>query len=394
MALLIPLRLQPSFGPQSSSSTLSRSRASDDGARLLPFIEGLWEATFLEEQRSTIRNHRIPRELTLPLEGAADAALDKSDAERLERDVRQHVSQQENPNADAEIPAPSKHRAHLRGRNRHPAVINGKKLAHMDLTNLDLTNRRGIITGAGQGIGRALALEFGRRGGHLLLVGRQLATLTETARLVTSAGGTTEILVEDLTQPGAIERIAQTVASWSVCDLPVNNAGNVRAGRLELTSDADVHSMINLNLTAPILLTKTLLPALQQSGKGRGSILLNIASGIALVGLPFYAVYAATKSGIAQFGESLRRELIGTGVHVATVYPGATDTAMMTSQNAGAELGWARRSLEAGKHEINTAPEDRRAMHQLNITDPMAVDAALAPSLEALEFAVRDHRSV
>ena len=134
--------------------------------------------------------------------------------------------------------------------------------------------------------------------------------------------------------------------------------------------------------------------ALQQSGKGRGSILLNIASGVALVGLPFYAVYAATKSGIAQFGESLRHELIGTGVHVATVYPGATDTAMMTSQNAGAELGWARRSLEAGKHEINTAPEDRRAMHQLNITDPMAVDAALAPSLDALEFAVRDHRSV
>ena len=114
--------------------------------------------------------------------------------------------------------------------------------------------------------------------------------------------------------------------------------------------------------------------------EGRGSILLNIASGIALVGLPFYAVYAATKSGIAQFGESLRRELIGTGVHVATVYPGATDTAMMTSQNAGAELGWARRSLEAGKHEIKTAPEDRRAMQQLNITDPLAVDAALAPA--------------
>ena len=52
----------------------------------------------------------------------------------------------------------------------------------LDLNKLDLTNRRGIITGAGQGIGRALALEFGRRGGHLLLIGRQQATLTETAR--------------------------------------------------------------------------------------------------------------------------------------------------------------------------------------------------------------------
>ncbi|TFC72062.1 SDR family NAD(P)-dependent oxidoreductase [Cryobacterium sp. TMS1-20-1] len=275
----------------------------------------------------------------------------------------------------------------------------------MDLNKLDLANRRGIITGAGQGIGQAIALEFGRRGGHLLLVGRQLATLTETARLVAAAGGTTEILVEDLTQPGAVERIADTVAPWSTVDLLVNNAGNVRAGRLELTSDADVHSMIDLNLTAPILLTKALLPALRQSGKGRGSILLNVSSGIALVGMPFYSIYAATKSGLAQFGESLRRELIGTGVHVATVYPGATDTAMMTSQNAGADLGWDRRSLadvitdliaalQAGEHEINTAPEGRRAMQELNLTDPLAVDAALAPGLEALELAVRDHRSI
>jgi short-subunit dehydrogenase len=275
----------------------------------------------------------------------------------------------------------------------------------MDLRNLDLTNRHGIITGAGQGIGRALALEFGRRGGHLLLVGRKMDTLTETARLVAAEGGTTEVLVEDLTQPGAVERIAQSVASWDSIDLLVNNAGNVRAGRLELTSDADVHSMIDLNLTAPILLTKALLPALRHSGKGRGSILLNISSGIALVAMPFYSVYAATKSGLSQFGESLRRELIGTGVHVATVYPGATDTAMMTSQSAGAELGWGRRSLddvitdlmvalEAGEHEIDTTPQGRREMQELNITDPLAVDAAIAPGLEALELAVRDHRSI
>ncbi|MDJ0334073.1 SDR family NAD(P)-dependent oxidoreductase [Salinibacterium sp. G-O1] len=275
----------------------------------------------------------------------------------------------------------------------------------MDLKNLDLTDRRGIVTGAGQGIGRALALEFGRRGGHLLLVGRKLDTLTETASLVANAGGTTEILVEDLTQPGAVDRVTEAVAAWSTVDLLVNNAGNVRAGRLELTTDADVHSMIDLNLTAPILLTKALLPALRQSGTERGSIVLNIASGIALVGMPFYSVYAATKGGLAQFGEALRRELIGTGVHVATVYPGATDTAMMSSQNAGADLGWARRSLEdvitdliaalqSGEHEINTAPESRRAMQQLNLTDPLAVDDALAPNLEALELAVRDHRSI
>ena len=275
----------------------------------------------------------------------------------------------------------------------------------MTVNQLDLTNRRGIITGAGQGIGRALALEFGRRGGHLLLVGRQLVTLTETARLIAAEGGTTEILVGDLTQPDAVEHISNAIASWSTVDLLINNAGNVRAGRLESIDDADVRSMIDLNLTAPIMLTKALLPALRQSGAERGSILLNVSSGIALVGMPFYSVYAATKSGLSQFGEALRRELIGTGVHVATVYPGATDTAMMTTQNAGDELGWGRRSLEdvisdlmialdAGEHEINTAPEGRREMQRLNITDPLAVDAAMAPGLEALELAVRDHRSI
>lgn len=275
----------------------------------------------------------------------------------------------------------------------------------MTVNQLDLSNRHGIITGAGQGIGRALALEFGRRGGHLLLVGRQIVTLTETARLVAAEGGTTEVLVEDLTQPDAVEHVSDVISSWSTLDLLINNAGNVRAGRLESIDDADVRSMIDLNLTAPILLTKALLPALRQSGAERGSILLNVSSGIALVGMPFYSVYAATKSGLSQFGEALRRELIGTGVHVATVYPGATDTAMMTTQNAGDELGWGRRSLEdvisdlmialdAGEHEINTAPEGRRAMQRLNITDPLAVDAAMAPGLEALELAVRDHRSI
>jgi len=275
----------------------------------------------------------------------------------------------------------------------------------MKIDNLDLTQRRGVITGAGQGIGRALALEFGRRGGHLLLVGRTLATLTETADLIAAAGGTSEMLVEDLTTDGAVARVAETIASWDVVDLLVNNAGNVRAGRLELSTDADVLSMITLNLIAPILLTKAMIPALRKSGEGRGSIILGISSGIALVGMPFYAVYGATKGGLSQFDESLRRELIGTGIHVATVYPGATDTDMMTSQNAGAELGWGRRpledvitdtitALEAGEHEINTAPESRRQLQQLNITDPMAVDAAIAPTLEALEFAVRDHRSI
>lgn len=266
---------------------------------------------------------------------------------------------------------------------------------------MDLRNFRGVITGAGQGIGRKLAIEFAAQGAHLLLVGRTEGSLKDTARLVEEAGGGAETLVQDVSAPDAAERVASSVQSWDSVDLLVNNAGNVRAGRLDRSSAADLRAMVDLNLTAPILLTRELLPKLRSSAAGSRSLVLNISSEIALVAMPFYAVYAATKSGLASFGESLRRELQGTGVHVATVYPGATDTAMMTTQNAD----WERRpvadvvadvmaGLSAGDHEINATPQDSREMQQLNVSDPLAVDAAIAPELEGLEAAVRNHRSI
>src|SRR3546814_4760258 len=94
--------------------------------------------------------------------------------------------------------------------------------------------------------------------------------------------------------------------------------------------------MIDVNLVAPILLTRAALPALRQGGD---AMVVNIASGIALVGAPFYATYAAAKAGVAGFGESLRRELKGEGVHVLTAFPGGTDTPMMKSNRAGPEIG-------------------------------------------------------
>lgn len=266
---------------------------------------------------------------------------------------------------------------------------------------MNLTDRRGVITGAGRGIGRALAIEFAAQGAHLLLVGRGRETLEDTAQLVTDAGGSAEILVQDVGQPEAADVIASSVRDWDAVDLLVNNAGNVRAGQLQESSAADVRAMIDVNLTAPLLLTRALLPRLRASKAETGGLVVNMSSEIALVGMPFYAVYAAAKSGLASFGEALRRELQGTNVHVATVYPGATDTEMMASQNAD----WERRpvaelvaevmaGLAADESEINATPQGNREMQQLNATNPLAVDAAVAPGLDELEAAVRDHRSI
>ncbi len=271
---------------------------------------------------------------------------------------------------------------------------------------MDLHDRRGIVTGAGSGIGRAVAVEFARRGGRLLLVGRRSGPLTETAELVTAAGGQAGVLACDITAPGAPQQLVDAALDgFGALDLLVNNAGNVRAGRLEDHSVDDVRAMVDLNLLAPILLTRQAMPHLRAAGAQRSSVVVNMASGIALVPLPFYSTYAATKSGIAGFGHALRRELHDAGVHVATVYPGATATAMMDSSSAGEDLGFARRpvddvvadiiaALDRGEHEINTSLPARRAMQQLHTRDPLAVDETLAARLADLETAVRHHRSI
>ncbi len=275
------------------------------------------------------------------------------------------------------------------------------------VTPLDLTSRRVLLTGAGSGIGRHLTLQLATRGAQLVLVGRREQTLTETAAMVGVRGGSAHVLTADLIAPGEPERVVgSAVRLLGGLDVLINNAGNVRAGRLDEVDTPDILAMLALNLTAPILLTKAALPHLRAAATAHGgAAVLGISSGIALVGLPFYATYAATKAGLARFDEALRRELIGTGIRVATAYPGATDTAMMATSQAGEDLGFGRRpveevaaeivaGLEAGDAEINTSLRDRREMQRLNAAAPLDVDAALTPKLAEMEAAIRRHRSI
>ncbi|MGW5360837.1 SDR family NAD(P)-dependent oxidoreductase [Actinopolymorpha pittospori] len=272
---------------------------------------------------------------------------------------------------------------------------------------LDLQGRRTLITGAGSGIGRALALELASRHGTLALAGRRPEPLAETAALVAGLGATAHTITTDLTADGEPERvIADAVAALGGLDILVNNAGNVRAAALEDIDVADIDAMIRLNLLAPILATRAALPHLRAAGVEHGhAALIGIASASALVGAPYYATYAATKAGLTRFDEAVRRELYGSGVHVATVYPGPVDTPMMTTTQAGADLGYGLRpvgevvaeiaaGIEARQIDINTQLPERRAMEDLNARDPLAVDAALAPKLAELRAAVSSHRSI
>ena len=135
------------------------------------------------------------------------------------------------------------------------------------------------------------------------------------------------------------------------------------------------------------------------------AMVVNIASGIALVGAPFYATYAAVKAGLAHFGEALRRELKGEGIHVLTAYPGGTDTPMMRSNRAGPELGFSLEPAEAvaqaiiegietDAFDVIRGGEVRAEMIAANRTNPAAVDEKFLTLKDALEDAVKDHNAL
>lgn len=268
---------------------------------------------------------------------------------------------------------------------------------------MDLRDRSILLTGAGSGIGRALALRLAGQAPRLTLVGRRVQPLEEVAALVRDQGGQAHVVPADVTEPGAAARVAGAAQDhFGGIDVLVNNAGNVRAGRLEEVEEPEILAQVALNLTAPILLTRAALPALRASGDG---LVVNISSGIALVGMPFYSTYAAVKAGIAHFGESLRRELYGEGVRVLTVFPGATSTPMMESSKAGPEHGFDYESPEEvaaaivagmadGSLTVVRGGERRSQMIALNREDPAEVDRMLAGRKEALEEAVAAHSSL
>jgi len=268
---------------------------------------------------------------------------------------------------------------------------------------MDLHERSILLTGGGSGIGRSLALHLADQHVKLTLVGRRAGPLEEVAEQVHAAGSQAHIITADLTESGApADVVAQATARFGGIDVVVNNAGNVRAGRLEQVPEQDILAQLALNLAAPILLTRAALPALRASGDG---LVVVISSGIGLVALPFYTTYAATKAGVAHFAEALRREFYGEGVSVLTVYPGATSTPMMESSEAGADLGFDYETPDEVASAVLTAITDgqisvvrggpnRTAMLTTNREDPTAVDKTLAERKPALEQAVAAHSSL
>jgi short-subunit dehydrogenase len=181
-----------------------------------------------------------------------------------------------------------------------------------------------VLTGAGSGIGSALAHRLTARGDDLVLLARSDARAVELAATFADA----QVLVADLADPGTLNGLGRQV------DGPVGSlvhvAGVVELGRVDRLRLADWDEQLAVNLTAPAVLTRELLPHVRE---GRGTVVF-VNSSAGLTAHAEWSAYAASKFGLRAFADALRAEEADRGVRVSTIYPGRTATPMQEKVHA------------------------------------------------------------
>ncbi len=214
----------------------------------------------------------------------------------------------------------------------------------------DLSGRTALVTGASRGLGRVMARALAREGVALALAARTLPALEELAAEL-RAGGTTAVAIPaDLTAAEDLRDLALRAGEeLDGVDVLVNNAGVIEASRYHAQDPDGIRRGVAVNLLAPMLLARELLPGMVERGWGH---VVNVSSLAGKAGPPYVAVYGATKSGLIGFTQSLRREYHGTGVSASVVCPGYVTGAGMYA-DAREETG-----VEAPGRAGRTTPEE------------------------------------
>lgn len=226
---------------------------------------------------------------------------------------------------------------------------------------MNLNGAHVVVTGASRGIGADLARRFATRGARLSLVARSREPL-ET--LATDVGG--QAFPADLADADVVAGlIAEIEAAAGPVDVLVNNAGMGTTEHLTATAVADIQATVRVNLEAPIVLTRQVLPGMLDRGRGHVVVLSSLAG---TAGFPGFAVYGATKAGLTSFVASLRLDLAGSPVGTTLVAPGPVATDM-----------WDQ--VEASDH---MAPALRR-FRQLHLLPSIDADALAAKVVAGVE---------
>jgi short-subunit dehydrogenase len=216
----------------------------------------------------------------------------------------------------------------------------------------------GVVTGAGSGIGRALALALGREGCHLALADKDAHNVARTAADAKKAGaGTVSTHAVDVADLAAMTRFRDEVRqAHGYVQLLINNAGVALGGEFEELSIDDMHWLFDINFWGTVHGTKLFLPLLRDN---RQAQIVNISSIFGLMAVAGQSAYAASKFAVLGFSEALRHELAGSGVRVTTVHPGGVRTNIARNARLSARPDPARRERMVQQFErlARTTPD-------------------------------------
>ncbi|MCE9560476.1 MAG: SDR family NAD(P)-dependent oxidoreductase [Planctomycetes bacterium] len=187
-----------------------------------------------------------------------------------------------------------------------------------------LTGLRVLVTGASQGIGRALVVEAARRGAKVLAVARSAELLSQLVGEVRAANGIIETVPADITKPEDRQAMVDAaVRHFGGLDVLINNAGIGATGHFMESDPAVLRSIFETNVFGLTETTRVFLPLLKL---GVTPAIVNISSVVGKRALPARSLYSASKFAVAGFSESLRAELAKDGIDVVVVSPGLTQT--------------------------------------------------------------------
>jgi len=184
-----------------------------------------------------------------------------------------------------------------------------------------------LVTGAGRGIGKAVALSLAKLGCRVVLAARTAAQLSEVQQEIQRAGGVAIAIPTDLMRDEDIDTLVrESQREFGAVDILINNAGWGKRASVVRAKIEDLDQTLRVNLRAPMILAQKVLPAM--IAKGEGAV-INISSVSGKSGEADGAAYSASKFGLIGFTESLYEEVREQGIKVAVILPGFVDTPMI-----------------------------------------------------------------